>query len=168
MNRSISILALVALLAAGCKDAAAPAPNAAPAAETAAANGPASKRPAPKGEVPSDPKTLYTVKASAEPAKAGGEGSVHLVIRPVEGAKVKAETPFHAKLAAKGPIGLRKAELAYEDRTEVVAEGPVFDIPFDAKEAGEGAIDADLTFFVCVAEACMRTTESVSVPVLVN
>ncbi|HEY0839103.1 MAG TPA: hypothetical protein VGD74_02850 [Vulgatibacter sp.] len=153
--------ALAALLAiAGCKDAAPAAPSAAAAAVAKAA--------VPSGEVPSDPKTLYRVEAKAGPAKSGGEGSLHLAIRPVEGALVKAETPFRGKLEAKGPIALGKAEFEYEDRARVVDGGPVFELPFDAKEAGEGTIDADLTFFVCVAEACMRTTESLSVPVLVN
>lgn len=155
MNRSIPFLALLALLAAaGCKDASTGA--------TAAAPGYVA------GEVPDDPKTLYRVTASADPAKAGEQGTMHLAIQPVDGALVKAETPFRGKLAAKGPIGVLKEEFAYEDRAEEVKGGPVFAIPFEAKEAGEGAIDADLTFFVCVAEACMRTTESVTVPVLVN
>jgi len=159
MNRSIPYLALLALLAAGCKDAA---PAGAPSAASAPAPGYVA------GEVPEDPKTLYRVMASADEAKAGEPGTMRLAIQPVEGALVKAETPFRGKLAAKGPISVLKEEFAYEDRTEEVGGGPVFAIPFEAKEAGEGTIDADLTFFVCVAEACMRTTETVSVPVLVN
>lgn len=149
--------AVAALLAvAGCKDAAPSAPA------------PAAKAAVPSGEVPSDPKTLYTVEAKAAPAKSGGEGSLHLAIRPVAGALVKEETPFRGKLKTEGPIAFSKSEFEYEDRAQVVDGGPVFELPFDAKEAGEGTIDADLTFFVCVAEACMRTTESLSVPVRVN
>lgn len=146
-------VALAALLSfAGCKDAAPASPAAA----------------APSGEVPSDPKTLYRVEAKADPSKAGVEGSLHIAIRPVAGALVKAETPFRGKLTAKGPIDLARAEFEYEDSARVVDGGPVFELPFKGTEAGEGAIDADLTFFVCVAEACMRTTESLSVPVRVN
>lgn len=159
MNRPIPYLALLALLAAGCKDAT---PAGAP------AKAPAEAPSYVAGEVPDDPKTLYRVTASADEAKAGEPGIVHLAIQPVEGAVVKAETPFRGKLAAKGPISVPKEEFAYEDRAEEVGGGPVFAIPFEAKEAGEGTIEADLTFFVCVAEACMRTTESLSVPVLVN
>ncbi|HWV37121.1 MAG TPA: hypothetical protein VN033_01465 [Vulgatibacter sp.] len=152
MNRSLHILAAAALLvAAGCKDAA-----------PSAASGYVA------GEVPEDPKVLYSVKASADPAKAGEPGTLHLAIQPIPGAEVKAETPFRGKLAAKGPVRVLKDDLAYEDRAREVDGGPVFDIPFEAGEAGQGSIDADLTFFVCVAEACMRTTETVSVPVLVN
>ncbi|AKU91693.1 hypothetical protein [Vulgatibacter incomptus] len=139
-------LALAALLA-GCKDKAA-APS-----------------------EPPDPKTLYRVETSAAPieVKQGQNGTLQLAIRPVDGARVKAETPFRATLEASGPVTLPKTELAYEDSARVEKEGPVFEIPFAAKdEAGKGAIDADLTFFVCVAEACMRTTEQVSVAVVVD
>ena len=44
----------------------------------------------------------------------------------------------------------------------------MFEVPFEAKSAGTGEIAADMTFFVCTAEACVRTTEQVQVPVTVN
>ncbi len=152
MRIALVLPMLLALgLASACKDLA---PAAAPA---AAASG-----------VPDDPRTLYKLEAKASPASAGDTGTLHLAIRPIEGAVVKAETPFRATLEASGQVGLLKTELSFADRAREEGSGPIFEIPFDAKEAGEGSIDADLTFFVCVEEACLRTTEKVSVPVTVN
>lgn len=121
-----------------------------------------------KGEAATDVKQLYSVEASAAPVNAGGTGTLHLAVKPKAGAHVKAETPFRAKLEATGPVALQKTELKYADHVRVENEGPVFEVPFEAKSAGKGEIKADMTFFVCTAESCNRTTEQVTVPVQVN
>ena len=126
-----------------------------------------------KGEAaaPTDPKALYRLDAKAEPAtvQAGQKGTFRLAVRPTQkGAHVKAETPFRGTLEATGPLSLAKSTLAYEDRARVEDEGPVFEIPFEAKAAGKGELKADLVFFVCTDEACLRTSEQVSVPVEVR
>jgi hypothetical protein len=46
--------------------------------------------------------------------------------------------------------------------------GPVFEVPFSAIAAGEGSLRAELVFFVCTEQACMRTTENVDLPVHVR
>lgn len=117
---------------------------------------------------PTDPKSLYRMEAFADPATSGSASTLHIAIRPVEGAEVKPETPFRAKLEARGPIALGKTEFGYADHVRVENQGPIFEIPFEAKEAGKGEIDADMTFFVCMAEACLRTTEKLTVPVVVQ
>lgn len=124
-----------------------------------------------EAEAPTDPKALYRLDAKAEPAtvQAGGKGTFRLAVRPTrEGAHVKAETPFRGTLEATGPLALEKTALSYEDHARVEEGGPVFEIPFAAKEAGKGELKADLVFFVCTDEACMRTTEEVRVPVEVR
>ncbi len=116
-----------------------------------------------------NPKSLYTLKSGA-PAevKVGEAGKVTLAVQPKAGAKVKPETPFKAKLSATAPVELTKSELGYADHARVEAEGPVFEVPFEGKAAGAGNIEADMTFFVCTAEACVRTKELVQLPVAVQ
>jgi hypothetical protein len=65
-------------------------------------------------------------------------------------------------------VELAKTELGYQDHARVEGNGPVFEVPFDAKDAGAGNIEADMTFFVCTDEACVRTTEQLQVPVTVQ
>jgi hypothetical protein len=116
-----------------------------------------------------NPKSLYRVETKA-PArvKAGERGTLTLAVQPREGAKVKPETPFKTKLSATAPVELAKTELGYQDHARVEGNGPVFEVPFDAKDAGAGNIEADMTFFVCTDEACVRTTEQLQVPVTVQ
>lgn len=123
-----------------------------------------------RGAAPPDPKTLYTVQATATPQElaAGEKGTYTLAIKPKGGAYVKAETPFRGKLSAAGSVTLEKVALGYADHARIENRGPIFEVPFTAKAPGQGAIDAELVFFVCVEEACLRTTEKVTVPVLVR
>ena len=116
-----------------------------------------------------NPKSLYTVSKDAPATvKAGEDGKFTLAVQPKEGVRVKPETPFKAKLSATAPVELAKTELGYADNVRIEKDGPVFEVPFEGKAAGTGAITADMTFFVCTSEACVRTTEQVQVPVTVN
>lgn len=122
-----------------------------------------------KGEAAEvDISKLYRVEASASPVKAGETGTFHVAIRPTGEAHVKPETPFKGKISATGPIEVSKTEIGYADHSKIENQGPVFDIPFQAKATGSGELKADLTFFVCTAELCQRTTNQVSVPVQVQ
>lgn len=124
-----------------------------------------------QGEAATDPKTLYRFEAEAAPAalEAGAKGRLRLAIRPTaKGAHVKPETPFRGKLSATGPLRLERTEIGYRDHSRIEDGGPVFEIPFEATDAGTGSLKADLVFFVCTAEACLRTTEQVEIPVQVK
>jgi hypothetical protein len=125
-----------------------------------------------KGEAAeTDPKALYRLDATAEPAtlKPGGKGTFRLAVRPTKaGAHVKPETPFRGTISTTGPLQVEKTTIAYEDRARVENDGPVFEIPFEATAAGKGELKADLTFFVCTDQACLRTTEQVALPVEVK
>lgn len=122
-----------------------------------------------KGEAQEvDVSKLYRVEASASSVKAGETGTFHVAIRPNGEAHVKPETPFRGKISATGPITVSKTQIAYADHVKVENQGPVFEIPFQATGPGSGEIKADLTFFVCTAELCQRTTNQVSVPVQVQ
>jgi len=148
MRSLLSALLLIAAVAAGCS-------SKAPA-------------PAPGGTAPTDPKTLYSMEVSAAPVQSGEASKVHIAIRTVDGAEVKEETPFRAKLEATGPLALRQTEFGYADHARLEGGGPVFEFPVDTTGAGQGEVKADMTFFVCMAEACLRTTEQLSIPVPVN
>lgn len=152
MKQDMMVGLLVGLgLLVGCTQAEAPAP-AQPSAAAAAVD---------PADV--DPKSLYEIEAKLSDSLAPGEtGTLTLAIRPKPGAEVKAETPLRAKLEPKGPVKLEAEQLAYDDHQRVENKGPVFEVPVHAVEQGEGAVDVDLTFFICTAELCMRTTEDLS------
>lgn len=160
MFRTVLAVAASALVVVACsKESGQPAPAA-----------PAPSAAAPAGAKASidNPKSLYTLASSATPVKKGETGKLVLAVQPKEGAHVKGETPFKTKLSTTAPVELSKTELAYADNARIEHEGPVFEIPFVAKAAGTGNIEADMAFFVCTAEACVRTTELVQVPVTVT
>jgi hypothetical protein len=163
MIRTVLAVAASVLLVAACSK------ESTPPAAPAGAPAPAAA-PAPGGAKASidNPKSLYTLASSATPVKAGQTGKLTLAVQPKEGAHVKGETPFRTKLSATGPVELSKTELGYADNARIEHEGPVFEVPFQAKAAGSGSIEADMAFFVCTAEACVRTTELVQVPVTVT
>lgn len=120
------------------------------------------------GELP-DPKTLYKAELVAPTGLAAGKTAPAILkVTPIPSAHVKAETPFKAKLTTTGPVTVAKAELAYKDSARVENEGPVFEIPLAASAAGAGELKAQVDFYVCVAEACMKTSESLTAAVTVQ
>lgn len=122
-------------------------------------------------QVPDDVRSLYRMEVGAEPSElpAGQGGVLRIAVRPtVKGAHVKPETPFDGKLTATGPVELARQAIGFEDNARIEKGGPVFEIPWTAKAPGAGALQADLTFFVCTDTACLRTTEELEVPVRVT
>jgi hypothetical protein len=118
-----------------------------------------------------DPKTLYKIDTTGTTTtvKSGTAGKLVIAIQPqVKGAHVKSETPFRGKLTTTGAVAFDKADFGYKDMARVVNEGPVFELPFKATAPGASTVTADLTFFVCTEQACMRTTDQVKVPVTVQ
>lgn len=107
-----------------------------------------------------DPRTLYDVELKAPEAISTGESATFtLAIRPKDGAEVKPETPLRATLEWRGAIRAEKERLSYADHVRVEGKGPVFEIPVRGEQVGEGELDVDLDFYVCLAELCMKTGE---------
>ena len=107
-----------------------------------------------------DPRSLYDVKLEAPEKIAAGESATFtLAIRPKEGAEVKPQTPLRATLESRGAIRAEKDRLGYADHVRVEGKGPVFEIPVRGEQVGEGELDVDLDFYVCIAELCMKTAE---------
>lgn len=166
MFRAILVVAASVLLLAACAEKSAP--ESAPAPGTPAAPAAPAAPGSAKASI-DNPKSLYTLASEATPqVKAGEAGRLTLAVKPNPGAKVKPETPFKTKLSATAPVELAKTELAYADNTRVEGNGPVFEVPFTAKAPGAGEVAADMVFFVCTDEACVRTTEQVRLPVTVQ
>lgn len=116
-----------------------------------------------------DPKSLYRVEITPpEPLRVGETQPLRIVVRPIAGGEIKEETPFRGKAEASGPIAVERTEFTYAERSGLVDGGPAFDLPVRGIEPGEGKVDVDLSFFVCVEEACLRTGEQRSVPVQVR
>ena len=121
-----------------------------------------------------EPASLYAVSTEGSSASvhAGGQGTFVFSIVPKKGAHVTADTPFKLELSGK-KVQVSKAKLAYADSVGKPAPGeqyaiPRFEVPITGAEAGEGAVDAKVTFFICTDTLCARQQRSVSVPVKVE
>src|ERR1700716_3044832 len=111
---------------------------------------------------PEDPGTLYggTTQASAQKVKGGGKGTVVLFLKTKDGSHVSTEAPFKIEVTGKG-LKPEKDRLTLADAVakKPVPEGvaaPRFEIPFLATSAGQGAVEAKLTFFICTEKICAR------------
>ncbi|MDY7230901.1 hypothetical protein [Hyalangium rubrum] len=121
-----------------------------------------------------DPASLYEVstEGSSTKVKAGEKGVFVLAIKSKGGAHVSDEAPL--KLQVKGTqLAPAKADLTRTDSVAKKAEGqafvdPRFEVPFTAEAAGQGTVDAKLTFFICTEKICARQQKTVSVPVEVQ
>ncbi len=121
-----------------------------------------------------DPSSLYEVstEGTSTQVKAGEKGVFILSIKSKEGAHVSDEAPL--KLQVTGTqLSLAKEQLTREDSVAKKAEGhafvdPRFEVPFTASAAGQGTVDAKLTFFICTEKICARQQKTISLPVEVQ
>jgi hypothetical protein len=121
-----------------------------------------------------DPASLYELRTEGTSAavRSGEQGRFVLTIRTRPEAHVSDEAPL--KLELKGQkVEVAKARLSLADSVGKKAEGqaytePRFEVPFTASEAGTGAVDAKLTFFICTDTLCARQQRTLSVPVQVE
>lgn len=115
-----------------------------------------------------DASKLYDVafEATSKVAK-GQQGTVRLRITPKNGAELHKEAPI--SLALKGPenVSLSKARVG---RAELKMDGHngSFEVPFTASTAGKGAIDGNLSFYICTEKICERQVRQFSAPVEVQ
>jgi hypothetical protein len=120
-----------------------------------------------------DPASLYELKSSASAAKvkAGGKGSVTLEIALKQGAHVSEQAPMKIELTGK-QVEPEKVKLTLADSVNKSKAGefvnPKFEVPFAARAAGKGGVDAKMTFFICTEKICSRQQKTVSIPVEVE
>jgi hypothetical protein len=118
-----------------------------------------------------DPATMYEIKTGSAPEKlkAGEKGKVTIEIAPKAGAHVSDQAPLKIELTGK-QVEPEKAKLTLADSVVKKQAGqefvaPKFEVPFAAKTAGKGAVDAKMTFFICTEKICARQQKNVSIPV---
>jgi hypothetical protein len=98
---------------------------------------------------------------------AGEKGSFVLTIVPVEKVHVHPQAPLKIALEGKG-LALEKTALGHKDAVDPKAEGPRFEVPFTAAQAGKGEAKATLDFFICSDQWCVKQTRDVVVAVNVK
>jgi hypothetical protein len=121
-----------------------------------------------------DPTSLYVLSTdgSSKTLKVGQTGTFVLSIRTVPGAHVSDEAPLKLLLSGSGGIQPAKQVLGRGDaKPEPKASGPAdarFEVPLVAGAKGPGAVQAQLTFFVCTDTLCSRQQKTLNVPVSVD
>jgi hypothetical protein len=120
---------------------------------------------------PVDPSTLYEVstEGTSTQVKAGEKGVFVLAIKSKAGAHVSDEAPLKLVLSG-SQLTPAKEKLALSDSMAKKQAGqefvdPRFEVPFQATAAGQGKLEAKLTFFICSEELCARQQKTFSIPV---
>ena len=111
---------------------------------------------------------LYDVAFEATPSVAkGAQGTVTLRILPKNGGELHKEAPIGLKLKGPANVALRKAKVG---RPELEMDGlnGSFEVPFTGSAAGKGAIEGDLSFYICTEKVCLRQEHQSSLPVAVE
>jgi len=111
---------------------------------------------------------LFTVETQG-PGKVavGAKGSAAIVIKVKQPeAHISDEAPLKAKVSGKN-VQVAKEKLAKSDAVYKDG-GASLEVPFTGSEKGSGAVEAELTFYVCAKEICERQERKVSIPVTVQ
>jgi hypothetical protein len=127
-----------------------------------------------------NPEQHYEVQATASKQVGVGErGQVTVAIKTKGGAYVSDEAPLKLELRGK-QVKLAKGaaepaptvKFGYADAIVQPSSGKKPDPSFQAAVVGEtkgsGAVDADLTFFICTENLCLRQKKALSLPVEVQ
>ena len=97
----------------------------------------------------------------------GAAGKLVLAIVPGPGIHVHPQAPLKIALEGKG-LAFAKPTLGHADAVDPKAEGPRFEVPFTAIEAGAGEARARAEFFVCSDRYCVKQVKDVVVGVTVR
>jgi hypothetical protein len=100
--------------------------------------------------------------------KTGAAGKLVLSIVPVAGTHVHPQAPLKIALSATPGLTLSKDRLGHKDAVDPKAEGPRFEVPFTAAQAGAQEARAKVDFFICSDQWCVKQTRDVAVPVKVE
>lgn len=103
-----------------------------------------------------------TFEATPKLAK-GAEGRVVVRITPKNGAELHKEAPISLSLKGAG-VELTRAK-AGRAELQMSGNNGAFEIPFKATTAGKGSVDADLSFYICTDEWCVRQAKTATLPV---
>jgi hypothetical protein len=124
------------------------------------------------GEV--DPTTLYdlTTDGTSQKVKVGSSGTFVLAIKTKNGSHVSGETPLKIDLSGEG-VKLAKNKLTYADSvTRMMATvkfpDPRFEVSFVGEKPGKTNLDANVLFFICTEQACVRQIKKLRLPIQVE
>lgn len=121
-----------------------------------------------------DVTAYYEIKTdgTSQKVKSGAKGTLVLAIKTKSGAHISDDAPLKVELTG-DKVKPEKAKLSRADSVSKKEPGqefadPRFEVPFTAEAAGQGKLDAKLTFFVCTEKVCARQQKSLSLPVEVQ
>lgn len=121
-----------------------------------------------------DAANLYdlSTQGTSSQLKAGEKGTLVIAITPKNGAHVSDEAPLKIVLSGQN-VKPEKTKLTHADSVSKKAEGqqyaaPRFEVPLVAEAAGQGKVEAKMTFFICTEQICSRQQKTLSVPVEVK
>lgn len=111
---------------------------------------------------------LYDLEFAATPeVDPEGKGSVTVRILPRGDAKVLEEAPLVLTVEPSEHVKVEKNRLG---KGEMAKDGNniTFEVPFTATRAGEGSIQADVSFYICTDKLCVRQNRGAKLPVTVR
>ncbi len=100
---------------------------------------------------------------TTEHVEVGKPGVLVLSIVPVEKVHVDARAPLKIALEATPGLKLAKSSLGKADPVDPKAEGRRFEVPFVAEKAGKHEARANLDFFVCSDQWCVKQVREIRV-----
>jgi hypothetical protein len=107
--------------------------------------------------------------ASTSSVVAGQPGKLVIVIRPTAtGWHVHPQAPLKIRFEAPPALKLEKPELGRRDVVDPKAEAPRFETAFVAAAAGAQEAKANVDFFICSDQACVKQVRTVAIPVTVK
>ncbi len=88
-----------------------------------------------------------------------------LSIVPVQGTHVHPAAPLKIALSATPGLKLERDALGHKDAVDPKADGPRFEVPFSAAQAGAQEVRAKVDFFICSDQWCVKQSRDVTVAV---
>ena len=95
----------------------------------------------------------YTVEGEVASGKAG---ACALTITPKGKQTLKTNTPFKAMVKGSDGVAVSKDKYTAKDFVDEKTPAKTIKTAFTASKAGEGSVNANLTFFLCTDEICKR------------
>ncbi len=95
----------------------------------------------------------------------GGSGKLVLSIVPLNGTHVHPAAPLKIALSGTPGLKLSKDVLGHKDAIDPGAQGPRFEVPFTAAQAGAQEARARVEFFICSDQWCVKQSRDVTLAV---
>jgi hypothetical protein len=106
--------------------------------------------------------------AEAGPYKAGELGRIVVQLEPRGSFHINQEYPIEIGLTGDADTTFPKANLARTDAAEFGEQKARFEVPFNAKAAGDRKINANIKFAVCTPENCVPDERNLSLALAVK